>query len=53
MEKKKATKVGCQSCKDSITVKKLQNFVFIFGGLVLFFSILGLISIIKFFINLI
>lgn len=47
MEKKKATKVGCQACKKNENIKNLQNFVFIAGGLFLILAIVGTISLIK------
>jgi hypothetical protein len=47
MEEKKATEVGCQSCKDSKQVKTTQRIVFIGGGLFFFFGIYGIISFFK------
>jgi hypothetical protein len=47
MEDKKATEVGCQSCKDSKQVKNTQRFVLIFGGIFFFFGVYGMISFFK------
>ena len=52
MEKEKATKVRCQACKKSPEVKTVQNVVFIGGGIVVVFMVIGLFSAIKFLINL-
>jgi hypothetical protein len=52
MEEQKATKVGCQACKNSPKIKTLQNFVFIAGGIVVFLLIFGLISVTKFIMGL-
>jgi hypothetical protein len=41
MEKKEATKVGCQSCKSDKGVKNTQRFVFITGGLLFALAIYG------------
>ncbi len=41
MEKKEATKVGCQSCKTSKKIKNTQRIVFIFGGFLFGLSIYG------------
>jgi len=44
MEKEKASKVGCQACKNSRKIKNLEISVYLFGGSVLLLSIYGLIS---------
>jgi len=41
MEKKEATKVGCQSCKSDRGVKNTQRFIFISGGLLFALAIYG------------
>jgi len=52
MEKEKATKVGCQACKKNQNIQKVQNFVFIFGGLFFILAIIGLVSLVRFLFNL-
>jgi len=47
MEEKKATQVKCQSCNESKKIKNTQRFVLIFGAVMLFFSIYGVVSLIK------
>lgn len=47
MEEKKATQVGCQSCKDSKKIQQTQRFVFIYGSIGLTLMVYGLVSMIK------
>jgi hypothetical protein len=47
MEEKKATQVGCQSCKDSKKIQETQKFVFIYGAIGLFLMIYGVVNLIK------
>jgi hypothetical protein len=47
MEKKEATKVGCQSCKTDKGSVRTQRFVFIFGGVMFALAIYGIVSLIK------
>jgi len=47
MEKKEATKVGCQSCKTSKKIKNTQKVVFVFGGLIFLLSVYGTIRLIQ------
>lgn len=44
METKEVTKVGCSACKSNKGVKRTQNFLFWFGGVMFVFAIYGLIS---------
>ena len=52
MEKKKATKVGCQACKNNNRLKNLQTTVFVSGGIFLILAIYGVVSLVKALINL-
>jgi hypothetical protein len=47
MEKKEATKVGCQSCKTNKGAVRTQKFVFVFGGLIFALSVYGTIRLIQ------
>lgn len=47
MEKKEATKVGCQSCKTNKGVIRTQKFVFIVGGFLFGLSIYGVVRLIQ------
>jgi predicted nucleic acid-binding Zn ribbon protein len=44
--KKEATKVTCSSCGTDKNVKRTQNFMFIFGGVLFTLAIYGLVSLI-------
>lgn len=46
MEKEKASKVGCQACKNSRKIKNFNTGVFIAGGILFTLSIYGLVSLI-------
>ena len=50
MEKKKATEVGCQTCKKGLNGG--QNTMIVFGFYVLFASIIGTIEIFNYLMNL-
>ena len=52
MEEKKATKVGCQACKKNNNIKNIQSGVFVFGGLFFILAIFGMISLVKFIMDL-
>ena len=47
MEEKKATQVGCQSCKDSKKIQQTQKFVFIYGSVGLALMVYGAIKLIQ------
>ena len=47
MEKKEATKVGCQSCKTNKGVIRTQRFVLIFGGLMFGLAIYGAVKLVQ------
>ena len=47
MEEKKATQVGCQSCKDSKKIQQTQKFVFIYGSVGLTLMVYGAIKLIQ------
>jgi hypothetical protein len=47
MEKKEATKVGCQSCKTNKGVIKVQRFLYGFGIFMFVFSLYGIYSFVK------
>ena len=44
--KKEATKVTCSSCGTDKNVKRAQNFMFVFGGVLFALAIYGLVSLI-------
>jgi hypothetical protein len=47
MEKKEATKVGCQSCKTDRGVKRTQTFLISFGAIMFVLSIYGTVRLIQ------
>lgn len=47
MEKKEATKVGCQSCKTNRGVIRTQRFLIGFGIIMFLLSIYGTISLVQ------
>jgi len=47
MEKKEATKVGCQSCKTDRGVIKVQKFLYGLGIVIFVFSVYGIYSFVK------
>jgi len=47
MEKKEATKVGCQSCKTNKGVIRTQRFLIGFGIIMFLLSIYGTVSLIQ------
>jgi len=47
MEKKEATKVGCQSCKTNKGVIRTQRFLIGFGLIMFLLSIYGIVSLIQ------
>jgi hypothetical protein len=47
MEKKEATKVGCQSCKTDKGVKRVQAFLYTLGFIMFGLSIYGGIQLVK------
>jgi hypothetical protein len=47
MDKKEATKVGCQSCKTDKGSIRTQRFVFIVGGLMFGLAIYGAVKLVQ------
>jgi len=47
MEKKEATKVGCQSCKTDKDVIKTQRFLYGLGIVIFVFSVYGIYSFVR------
>ena len=47
MEEQKATEVGCQACKKSPKILAYEKGVFIFGGVLFFLALYGVISVVS------
>jgi hypothetical protein len=47
MEKKEATKVGCQSCKTDKGVIRTQRFLMVLGVIMVLLSVYGAVSLVQ------